>query len=101
MECAWKYERSFLVATRRAKATFSTWMYLVSTSANDLLTKNTGLFLQSSFSLNRATLTTTFETAKYMKSVSSASGLARTRGSARYCLIADELKTHLFFSPFF
>ena len=88
MGCAWKYGRSFLVATQRAKAAYSRWLYLVSASAQDLLTKNTGLYLPSSFSLNRAALTTTFETAKYTKSVSSAPGLVRTRGSARYCLIA-------------
>ena len=40
------------------------------------MTKNTGLCLPSSPSLNRMALTITSETAKYMKSVSSASGLA-------------------------
>ena len=63
-------------------------LYLVSASAKDLLTKNTGFYLASSLSLNRATLTAISETAKYMKSVSPVSGLARTGGSARYCLIA-------------
>ena len=88
MGCAWKYGRSFLVATRKAKATCSRWMYLVSVSAKDLLMKNTGLYLPSVFSLNRATLTATSETARYTKSVSPASGLARPGGSARYYLIA-------------
>ena len=88
MGCAWKYGRSFLVATRRAKAAYSRWMYLVSASAKDLLTKNTGLCLASAFSLNRAALIATSETAKYTKSVSPTLGLTRTGGSARYCLIA-------------
>ena len=61
----------------------SRWLYLVSASAKDLLTKNTGLWLLSSQSLNRTTLIATSETAKYMKSVSPASGLARTGGSAK------------------
>ena len=56
---------------------------MVSTSAKDLLTKNTGLCLPSSPSLNRTALTTTSKAAKYVKSVSPASELARTRGSAR------------------
>ena len=51
-------------------------MYLVSASAKDLLTKNTGLWLLSSQSLNKVALTATSETAKYMKSVSPAWGLA-------------------------
>ena len=88
MGCAWKYGRSFLVATRRAKAACSRWLYLVFASAKDLLTKNTGLCLLSTVSLNRAALIATSETAKYTKSVSLASMLARTRGSIRYCLIA-------------
>ena len=88
MGCAWKYEISFLVATRRAKAVCSRWLYLISASAKDLLTKNTGLYLPSAFSLNRVTLTATSETARYTKSVSPASELARTGGSARYFLIA-------------
>ena len=88
MGCAWKYGQSFLVATQRAKAACSRWMYLVSVSAKHLLKKNTGLCLPSVFSLNRATLTTTSETARYTKSVSSDSGLARTGGSARYFLIS-------------
>ena len=41
----------------------------------------------SLFSLNRAALTTTSETAKYTKSVSPASELARIGGLAKYCLI--------------
>ena len=90
MGCAWKYGRSFLVATRRAKTTSSRWLYLVSASAKDLLTKNTGLCLPSSFSLNRAALTATSETDKYTKSVLPAPRLARTGGFARYCLIAIE-----------
>ena len=88
MGCAWKYGRSFLVATQRAKATCLRWLYLVSTSAKDLLTKNTGLCLPSLFTLNRAALTATSEDVRYTKSVSPTSGLARTGGSARYCLIA-------------
>ena len=56
---------------------------LVSTLAKDLLTKNTGLWFLSSHSLNRMALTATSETAKYMKRVSPASGLASTGGSAR------------------
>ena len=42
-------------------------------------------------SLNRVALTETSETAKYTKSVSPASGLARTGGFSRYCLIAVRL----------
>ena len=85
MGCAWKYGRSFLVAIRKAKVVCSRWFYLVSASAKDLLTKNTGLYLPFTFSLNRAALT---ETAKYTKIVLLASGLARTRGSSRYCMIS-------------
>ena len=88
MGCAWKYWQSFLVATLRAKAACSRWLYLIYELAKDLLMKNTGLCLPFSFSLNRVALTTTSETARYTKSVSPASGLARTEGSARYCLIA-------------
>ena len=83
MGCAWNYGRSFLVATWRAKVALLRWLYLVSTSAKDLLTKNTDLCLPSVFSLNRAALTATSETARYKKSVSLALGLARTGGSAR------------------
>ena len=43
------------------------------------MTKNTGLWLPSSQSLNRTTLTATSETAKYMKSVSPVLGLTSTR----------------------
>ena len=56
---------------------------MVSASAKDLLTKNTSLWFLSSQSLNRTTLTKTFETAKYMKSVSPASGLVSTGGFAK------------------
>ena len=74
--------RSFLAAIRRAKAACSRWLYLVSALAKDLLMKNTGLYLPSSPSLNRTTFIATSETDKYMKSVSPASGLVRTGGSA-------------------
>ena len=55
---------SFLAAIRRAKAACSRWLYLVSASAKDLLTKNTDLCFLSSFSLNNAALTAMSETAK-------------------------------------
>ena len=97
--CAWKYGRSFLVATKRANAACSRWLYWVSESAKELRTKNTSLCFIFSVFLNRATLTETFETAKYTKSVSSASGLARTRGSSRYCLIAVRALSHSLFHP--
>ena len=74
-------------------------MYQFSASAKDLLTKNTGLCFLFSSSLNRAVLTETSETAKYTKSVLPASGLARTRGSARYCLIAARASSHSSFHP--
>ena len=64
-----------------------------------LLTKNTGLCLPSSFSLNRAALTATSKTAKYTKSVSPASALARTGGSAKYYLIAIKVLSHSSFHP--
>ena len=99
MGCAWKYGRSFLVATRRANVACSRWLYQVSTSTKDLLTKNTGLCFLFSSSLNRAALTETSETAKYIKSVSSASELARIRGSARYCLIVVRALSHSSFHP--
>ena len=99
MGCSWKYGRSFLVSTRRANAACSRWLYRVSASAKDLLTKNTGLFFLFSSSLNRAALTETSETAKYTKSVSPASELARTGGSARYCLIAVRASSHSSFHP--
>ena len=54
---------------------YSRWLYLVSASVKDLLTKNTGLYLPSSPSLNKTMLTAISETAKYVKSVSPASGL--------------------------
>ena len=60
---------------------------MVSASTRDLLSKNTGFCLLLLFSLNRAALTATSKTAKYTKSVSPASGLARIRGLAKYCLI--------------
>ena len=94
MGCALKYGRSFFVATRRANATYSRWLYWVFASAKDLLTKNTGLYFLFSYSLNRAELIETSETARYTKSVSPDSGLARTRGSARYCLIAVRASSH-------
>ena len=97
MGCAWKYGRSFLVATQRANAAYSRWLYRVSMSAKDLLTKNTSLcFLFSSF-LNMVALIETFETSKYTKSVSPASGLARTGGSIRYYLIAVRALSHFLF----
>ena len=99
MGCAWKYRQSFLVATRRANAACSRWLYLVSKSTKDLLTKNIGLCFLFSSSLNRATLTETSETAKYTKSVSHASGVARTGGSTRYYLIAMRALSHSSFHP--
>ena len=99
MGCAWKYGRCFFIATRRDNAVCSRWLYRVSASAKDLLTKNTGLYFLFSSSLNRASLTKTSETAKYTKSVSSASGLARTGGSAKYCLIAARASSHSSFHP--
>ena len=68
-------------------------------SANDLLTKNTGLCFLFSSSLNRAALTKTSEIVKYTKSVSPTSRLARTGGSARYCLIAVRALSHSSFHP--
>ena len=66
-------------------------------SAKDLLTKNTGLCFLFSSSMNRAALTKTFEISKYTKSVLSASGLARTGGSARYYLISMRALSHSLF----
>ena len=97
--CAWKYGQSFFVATRRAKAAFSRWLYRASASAKNLLTKNTSLYFLFSSSLNKAALTETSEIAKYTKSVSTASGLVRTGGSARYCLIAMRASSHSSFHP--
>ena len=45
------------MAVRRAKAARSRWLYLVSTSVKDFLTKNIGLNLASPRSLNKAALT--------------------------------------------
>ena len=63
------------------------------------MTKNTGICFLFSFSLNRASLTKTSEIVRYMKSVSSASGLARTGGSARYYFIAARASSHSSFHP--
>ena len=62
--CAWKYGRSFLAATRIANAACSRWVYRVSASDGDLLTKNIGPCFQFSSSLNNAALTEIYETAK-------------------------------------
>ena len=83
MGFAWKYGWSFFVAIRRANAACSRWLYQVSALAEDLLTKNIGICFLFSSSLNRTTLTETSKTVKYKKSVSPASGLARTGGSIR------------------
>ena len=99
MGCAWKYGRSFLVATQRANAAYSRWLYWVSASAKDLLKKNTGLYFLFSSSLNKAALTKKSEIAKYIMSVSPASGLARTRDSTRYFLIAVRALSHPSFHP--
>ena len=99
MGCAWKYKRSFLVAIRRANVACTRWLYWVSASTKDLLTKNTGIYFLFSSSLSRAVLTETSETAKYMKSVSPASGLVRTRDSTRYCLIVVRALSHSSFHP--
>ena len=94
MGCAWKYGQNFFIATRRANAFYSRWLYRVSASAKDLVTKNIGLGFLFSSSLNRAALTETFEIARYMKSVSLASRLVRTGGSTRYCLIDVKASSH-------
>ena len=94
MGCAWKYGWNFLVATQMANAAYSRWLYRVSASTKDLLAKNTGLCILFSSSLNKVTFTETFETAKYTKSVSPSSRLARTRGSARYCFIVVRALSH-------
>ena len=99
MGCAWKYGRSFLVATRRANVACSRWLYRVSPLAKDLLTKNNGLYFLFSYSLNRAALTETSKTAKYTKSVSPVSRLARIGGSTRYCLITVRALSHSSFHP--
>ena len=67
---------------------------MVSESAKNLLTKNTGLCFLFSSSLNKAALIETSETVKYTKSVLSASRLASTKGSARYCLIVVRASSH-------
>ena len=94
MGCAWKYGQSFFVATRRAKVACLRWLYRVSTSSKDLLIKNTSLCFLFSSSLDRAALIETSEITRYTKSVFPASGLARTRGSARYCLIVVRASSH-------
>ena len=88
MGCAWKYGQSFFVATQGANAAYSRWLYRVSASAKDLLKINTGLCFLFSSSLNKAALTKTSETARYTKSASPASRLARIGVSTRYYLIA-------------
>ena len=52
------------MTVRTAKAARSRWVYLVSTSIKDLLTKNTGLNLASPHSLNKAALTAILEAAR-------------------------------------
>ena len=99
MGCVWKYGRSFFVAKRRANATCPRWLYQVSMLAKDLPMKNTSLCFLFSSSLNRAALIKISKTAKYTKSVSPASGLARTGGSTRYCLIAVRASSHSSFHP--
>ena len=99
MGCAWKYVRSFFVATWRANVACSRWLYWVSASAKDLLTKNTGLCFLFSSSLNRASLIETSETSKYTKSVLPALGLERTGGFERYCLIVVRASSHSSFHP--
>ena len=47
-----------------AKAAYSRWVYLVSASVKDLLTKNTGLNFASPHSLNKTALTAIFEATK-------------------------------------
>ena len=99
MGCAWKYWRSFLVATRKANVAYSRWLYRVSASTKDLLKKNTTLCFLFTSSLNKAALIETSETAKYTKSVSPASRLARIGGSVSYCLIAVRALSHSSFHP--
>ena len=67
--------------------------------AKDLLTKNTGLCFLLSSSLKRAALIEISETAKYTKSISPTSELARTGGSTRYCLIVVRASSHSSFHP--
>ena len=52
------------MAVRRAKAACSRWVYMVSASIKDFLTKNTGLNFASSHSLNKAALTAISEAAR-------------------------------------
>ena len=52
------------MAVRRAKVARSRWLYLVSASVKDLLTKNTGLNFASPHSLNKAALTAISEAAR-------------------------------------
>ena len=52
------------MAVRRAKAARSRWLYLVSVSVKDLLTKNTGLNFASPHSLNKVVLTAISEAAR-------------------------------------
>ena len=99
MGCAGKYGRSFLVATWRANAACSRWLYQVFAPAKDLLMKNTSLCFIFSSSLNKAALSQTVETAKYTKSVSPASGLARNGGSVRYHLVVVRALSHFLFHP--
>ena len=61
--------------------------------------KNIGLCFPSSLSLNGAILTAMSETAKYTKSVSPVSGLARIGGSTKYCLIWMEAWSRSLFHP--
>ena len=68
-------------------------------SSRDLLTKNTGFYLLSLFSLNRAAFTATSETTKYTKSVFPVSELARIGGLAKYCLIWVKARSHSSFHP--
>ena len=53
----------------------------------------------SLFSLNRAALFATSETAKYMKSVSPMFGLAKIGGFAKYCLMWVKARSHSSFHP--
>ena len=53
----------------------------------------------SLFSLNRVALTATSKTAKYTKSVSPVSRLARIGGFAKYCLMWVKARSHSSFHP--
>ena len=61
---AWKYGRSFWAAVRKAKTACSRWVYLVSASVKDFLTKNIGLNFASPHSLNKVALNAIFEVAR-------------------------------------